>query len=149
MSTGQAPRSLREAPPEPAAGNGSRGRLQRVRFAFGLTSAGWNGDITGRVPLLRHQCALVMTSTLFNQQAYDDGIRDAITRLIDDWGLRYPGIQRVDHEYFYAAASAPPDAMAGYLRRARELGRTFAEPAPSVPTITLTDDVATSPGSAT
>jgi NAD(P)H dehydrogenase (quinone) len=124
-------------------------RVFTYGFAFGLTSAGWNGDITGRVPLLHHQRALVMTSTLFNQQAYDDGIRDAITRLIDDWGLRYPGIHRVDHEYFYAAASAPPDAMAGYLRRARELGRTFAEPAPSVPTITVTDDVATSPGSAT
>jgi len=101
------------------------------------------------VPLLHHQRALVMTSTLFNQQAYDDGIRDAITRLIDDWGLRYPGIHRVDHEYFYAAASAPPDAMADYLRRARELGRTFAEPATSVPTITVTDDVAPGPGSAT
>lgn len=124
-------------------------RVFTYGFAFGLTSAGWNGDITGRVPLLHHERALVMTSTLFDEKAYDDGIRDAITRLIDDWGLRYPGIRRVDHEYFYAAAFAAPDVMASYLRRARELGRRFAEPVSPVPAIAATDDVATSPGDAT
>jgi NAD(P)H dehydrogenase (quinone) len=50
-------------------------------------------------------------------------------RLIDDWGFRYPGVQRVDHVYFYAASSAPPDVLQGYLRQARRLGRTFAHPA--------------------
>jgi NAD(P)H dehydrogenase (quinone) len=123
-------------------------RVFTYGFAFGLTAAGWNGDITGRVPLLHHQRALVMTSTLFDERAYDDGIRDAITRLIDDWGLHYPGIPRVDHEYFYAAALAPPDVLAGYLRRARELGRGFAEPAtPQPATDACVDNAAANPGS--
>ena len=74
-------------------------------FAFGLTSAGWHGDINGRVPLLRRQRALIMTSTIFDKTAYDDGIRDAIGKVIDDWGFRFPGIQDVEHVYFYAATS--------------------------------------------
>jgi NAD(P)H dehydrogenase (quinone) len=123
-------------------------RVFTYGFAFGLTSAGWNGDITGRRPLLHHQRALIMTSTLFDERAYDDGVRDAMTRLIDDWAFRYPGIAQVDHEYFYAAASAPPDVIATYLRRARELGRTFAEPSPAVPPAAPDVDVTTGPGSA-
>ena len=35
-----------------------------------------------------------MTSTIFDKNAYDDGIRDAIAKVIDDWGFRYPGIDR-------------------------------------------------------
>jgi NAD(P)H dehydrogenase (quinone) len=102
-------------------------RVFTYGFAFGLTADGWNGDIHGRIPLLRHQRALIMTTTLFDQAAYDAGIRESMGRLIDDWGFRYPGIQHVDHVYFYAAASAPPDVLRGYLRQARQLGRTFAE----------------------
>ena len=58
-----------------------KGWIDRVwanNFAFGLTSAGWRGDISGRIPLLRHMRALIMTSTIFDKNAYDDRIRDAI-----------------------------------------------------------------------
>ena len=40
-------------------------------FAYGLTEAAWHGDVTGRRPLLRHKRALIMTSTLFDEAAYD------------------------------------------------------------------------------
>ncbi len=100
-------------------------RVFTLDFAFGLTSEGWRGDINGRIPLLHHQRALIMSSTIFDQAAYDDGIRDAIARVIDDWSFRYPGVQRVDHVYFYAATAAPPEIIERYLAQAYELGLTF------------------------
>jgi NAD(P)H dehydrogenase (quinone) len=106
-----------------------KGWIDRVftyGFAFGLTSAGWRGDINGRVPLLHHQRALIMTSTIFDQSAYDDGIRDAITKVMDDWAFRYPGIEDVEHVYFYAATAAPPKTIQRYLDQAYDLGRDFA-----------------------
>lgn len=109
-------------------------RVFTLDFAFGLTSEGWRGDINGRIPLLHHQRALIMTSTIFDEHAYDDGIRDAIARVIDDWAFRYPGIQQVDHVYFYAATTAPPETIQRYLAQAYDLGRTFAAPASVSPT---------------
>ena len=100
-------------------------RVFTLDFAFGLTSEGWRGDIDGRIPLLHHQRALIMTSTIFNEASYDDGIRDAIARVIDDWAFRYPGITDVEHVYFYAATSAPPETIQQYLEHAYELGKTF------------------------
>ena len=108
-----------------------KGWIDRVftyGFAFDLTSAGWRGDINGRVPLLHHQRALIMTSTIFDQSAYDDGIRDAITKVMDDWAFRYPGIDDVEHVYFYAATAAPPETIQRYLEQAYDLGRDFARP---------------------
>ncbi len=69
-----------------------------------------------------------MTSTIFNEHAYDDGIRDAIAKVIDDWGFRYPGIQDVEHVYFYAATAAPPETIKAYLDQAYELGKSFGVP---------------------
>ena len=108
-------------------------------FAFGLTSAGWRGDINGRVPLLHHKRALIKTSTLFDKDAYDDGIRDAISKVMDDWAFRFPGIQDVKHVYFYTATSATPELIQQYLQQAYELGRDFDRPAlvpePSSPVV--------------
>ena len=103
-------------------------RVFTLDFAFGLTSEGWHGDINGRIPLLHHQRALIMTSTIFDKNAYDDGIRDAIAKVIDDWGFRYPGIEDVEHVYFYAATAAPPETIQRYLDQAYQLGRDFGEP---------------------
>ncbi len=103
-------------------------RVFTLDFAFGLTSEGWRGDINGRIPLLQHQRALIMTSTIFNEHAYDDGIRDAIAKVIDDWGFGYPGIQDVEHVYFYAATAAPPETIKAYLDQAYELGKNFGVP---------------------
>ena len=109
----------------PAILKGFIDRVWTLDFAFGLTSAAWHGDVNGRIPLLRHQRVLIMTSTIFDQNAYDAGIRDAIGRVIDDWGFRFPGIDDVDHVYFYAATAAPPDTIRQYLDQAYHLGRTF------------------------
>ena len=109
-----------------------KGWIDRVwcyDFAFGLTPEGWHGDVNGKIPLLHHKRALIMTSTIFNKAAYDDGLRDAITKVVDDWGFRYPGIQDVEHVYFYAVTSATPDLIHQYFQHAYDLGRDFARPA--------------------
>lgn len=109
-----------------------KGWIDRVwcyDFAFGLTAAGWHGDVNGRIPLLHHERALIMTSTIFNKAAYDDGLRDAIGKVIDEWGFRYPGIDDVEHVYFYAATSATPDQVHRYFHQAYELGWEFGLPA--------------------
>ena len=100
-------------------------RVWTYDFAFGLTAEGWRGDVNGRIPLLHHQRVLIMSSTIFNKQAYDDGIRDAIGKVIDGWGFRFPGIQDVEHVYFYAATSASPALIQDYLEQAHQLGRDF------------------------
>ena len=103
-------------------------RVFTLGFAFGLTDAGWRGDVRGRVPLLHHQRALIMSTTLFDASTYDAGIREAISRTIDDWAFRFPGIEDVQHEYFYNATSAPRAVLDGYLAQAQQFGLDFARP---------------------
>ena len=125
-------------------------RVFTLDFAFGLTSEGWHGDINGRIPLLHHQRALIMTSTIFDENAYDDGIRDAIAKVIDDWGFRYPGIEDVEHVYFYAATAASPETIRTYLDQAYQLGKHFGMPRAgqnrtrNPPVVTRTQPVRTS-----
>ncbi|HOC44048.1 MAG TPA: hypothetical protein PKJ99_13610 [Thermoanaerobaculales bacterium] len=49
-----------------------------------------------------------------------------MTRMIDDWGLRYPGIKRVEHCYFYRVPVCDAETRRGYLERAHRLGKEFA-----------------------
>ena len=83
-----------------------KGWIERVYtpgFAFGLKMEGWNGSLKGRVPLLKHDKVLIINTTLFDQQSYEGGgLRDAMTRLIDDFAFRYPGVKKVEHTYYYA-----------------------------------------------
>jgi NAD(P)H dehydrogenase (quinone) len=105
-----------------------KGWIERVftlGFAFGLAPEGWRGDIGGRIPLLRHEKALIMQSTIFDERAYRAGLKDAMTALIDEYGFRYPGIKRVEHEYFYAVHGADDATRRRYLERAYTLGREF------------------------
>jgi NAD(P)H dehydrogenase (quinone) len=107
-----------------------KGWIERVftlGFAFGLTPDGWRGDIGGRLPRLRHRKALLLTTTIFDEHSYATGLREAMTRLIDEFALRYPGIQEVRHEYFHAVYGADAAKIETYLARAQELGRTFAD----------------------
>jgi NAD(P)H dehydrogenase (quinone) len=107
-------------------------RVWTLDFAYGLTSEGWHGDVNGRVPLLHHKRALIMTSTIFNKDVYDNGIRDAIGKVLDEWGFRYPGIPDVEHVYFYAATAATPELVQQYFAQAYDLGRHFDRAAPAV-----------------
>ncbi len=104
-------------------------RVFTVKFAFSLSSAGWRGDIAGRIPLLRHEKALIISTTIFNKEAYDAGLREAMRTLIDEFALHYPGIRSVEHEYFYAVNLADRKILEGYLERAYRLGKEFSAPA--------------------
>jgi hypothetical protein len=64
------------------------------------------GDIGGRIPLLTHEKAQIIQTTIFDKTAYDAGLRDALRMLVDEFSMRYPGIKRVEREYFYAVHDA-------------------------------------------
>jgi NAD(P)H dehydrogenase (quinone) len=95
--------------------------------AYALTAAGWHGEVRGRIPLLQHKKALVISTTLFLEADYERSLEAPMARIIDDRGLRYPGIKKVEHVYFYGAAVADDETRRGYLDRAYELGRGFAQ----------------------
>lgn len=46
-----------------------------------------------------------------------------MSRITDEWGLRYPGVKHVEHVYFYEAAIADPPKLEEYLRRAYRRGK--------------------------
>jgi hypothetical protein len=47
-----------------------------------------------------------------------------MTTIIDNWGLRYPGVKHVQHTYFYAVNTANSQ---GYLQQAYHLGKEFSK----------------------
>ena len=90
-------------------------RVWTLDFAFGLTSAGWHGDINGRIPLLHHQRALIMTSTIFGKNHRNR----YLSSLVSDWmrgvGLIVvsgQGVSQVTHSYRAAGVVAAPDGGA-------------------------------------
>jgi NAD(P)H dehydrogenase (quinone) len=106
-----------------------KGWFERV-FAYGdayaLKPEGWRGNANGRVPLLRHEKALVINTTLFGEKDYKADWELPMTRMIDDWGLRYPGVKKVEHVYFYCVPAVDDDTRRNYLQRAYTLGKEFA-----------------------
>jgi NAD(P)H dehydrogenase (quinone) len=105
-----------------------KGWIERVfslGFAFGMTADAWRGDIAGRIPLLTHEKALIIQTTIWNEASYDAGLKAAMKALIDEYALRYPGIKRVEHEYFHALHGADDAMRRSYLDRAYLLGREF------------------------
>ena len=106
-----------------------KGWFERM-FAYGdayaLTPLGWHGEAKGRVPLLQHEKALIISTTLFGEDDYKTYWQLPMTRIIDDWGLRYPGIKKVDHVYFYRAFVVDDETRRSYLKRAYILGKEFA-----------------------
>jgi NAD(P)H dehydrogenase (quinone) len=106
-----------------------KGWFERV-FSYGdayaLNSEGWRGEVKGRVPLLQHEKALVITTTLFREEDYKAGMEGVMARIIDDWGLRYPGIREVEHVYFYGVPIADAETRRSYLERTYKLGKDFA-----------------------
>jgi NAD(P)H dehydrogenase (quinone) len=107
-----------------------KGWIERVftpGFAYSLNSAGWHGDIRGRIPRLTHEKALIINTTIFNEEAYQAGLKEAMTKLIDEFALHYPGIKSVEHEYFHAVNMADDKTLKGYLERAYQLGKEFTK----------------------
>lgn len=114
-----------------------RGWMERVftyGFVYTMTREAWlDGDLSGRRPLLAHRKALIMTPTFFRESDYrESGCGEAIGRLIDDFGFRYPGIDDVEHVYFYAVGAVDDATRAGYLHQAYRLGRDFPSSPASV-----------------
>jgi NAD(P)H dehydrogenase (quinone) len=107
-----------------------KGWIERVftlGFAFALKAEAWRGDIRGRLPLLTHKKALIINTTIFDEAAYESGLGAAMRVLIDEFALRYPGIQSIEHVYFYAVHGADDSTRKAYLERAYDLGKGFAQ----------------------
>jgi len=105
-----------------------KGWFERVfspGFAYSLTPEGWHGSSAGRIPLLRHEKALVINTTHFTEETYQGDFGKAMTTVIDDWGLRYPGIKKVEHVFFYGADVTTPEQRQAWLDQAHRLGRDF------------------------
>lgn len=101
-------------------------RVFSYGFAYALSPDGWKGNTAGRIPLLRLKKALVISTTFFKEADYRDGhFGEAIGKIIDDWGLRYPGVKDVEHVYFFAPHAVSAETRRVYLQRAYELGRDF------------------------
>ncbi len=107
-----------------------KGWFERV-FAYGdayaLTPDGWHGNVKGRVPLLQHEKALIMNTTLFSEEDYQASLAAPMKWLIDDWGLRYPGVKKVEHVFFYRVSATDEATRQSYLTRAYELGKNFSQ----------------------
>ena len=105
-----------------------KGWFERV-FSYGdayaLTPEGWEGNTRGRIPLLHHDKALVISTTLFREEDYRATWGTPMERIIDDWGLRYPGVKHVEHVYFFRATIADEPTRRSYLERAYRLGCDF------------------------
>jgi len=105
-----------------------KGWIERVftyGFAYSLTRDGWKGDIKGRIPLFTHEKALLISTTLFDEESYQTGLGEAMKRLIDDFGFRYPGIKKVEHVYFYSVSAVGDGVRRNYLQEAYRLGKEF------------------------
>jgi NAD(P)H dehydrogenase (quinone) len=100
-------------------------RVFTLGFAFELSAEGWAGDVGGRIPLLRHEKALIINTTIFDQESYDAGIGEAMGRLMDDWCLRFPGVKKVQHVYFHAVHDLDVEARQANLAEAYRLGKEF------------------------
>lgn len=100
----------------PALVKGWMERVLTYGFAYKLNENGWKGDPDGRIPLLKIKKAIIMQPTFFNEKVYrEKGFKDAIVKTIDDWSLKYPGIEDVDHIFFHSILSVSPETRKKYL----------------------------------
>jgi NAD(P)H dehydrogenase (quinone) len=77
------------------------------------------------LPLLTHKKALIINTTIFDEQSYEGDLGAAMKISIDDFALRYPGVQSVEHAYFYAVHGADEATRQSYLEKAYSLGMSF------------------------
>ncbi len=108
----------------PAIVKGWMERVLTYGFAYKLNEKGWKGDPDGRIPLLKIKKAVIIQPTFFNEKVYrEKGFKDAMTKTIDDWSLKYPGIETVDHLYFHSILSVSADTRKKYLEQAYLKGK--------------------------
>ncbi len=111
----------------PALVKGWMERVLTYGFAYKLNDDGWRGDPDGRIPLLKIKKAVIMHPTFFNEKVYrEKGFKSSMEKLIDDWSLKYPGIQSVDHIYFHSILSVTPETRKKYLEIAYLKGKELS-----------------------
>jgi NAD(P)H dehydrogenase (quinone) len=110
----------------PAIVKGWMERVLTYGFAYKLNESGWKGDPDGRLPLLKIKKAIIMQPTFFNEKVYrEKGFKDAMTKTIDDWSLKYPGINDVDHIFFHSIVSVSTETRKKYLEIAYLKGKNL------------------------
>ena len=104
-----------------------KGWMERVftyGFAYRLNENGWKGDPDGRIPLLKIKKAIIMHPTFFSDKAYRErGFKEAMENTIDNWSLKYPGIEKVDHIYFHSILAVTEETRKKYLEIAYLKGK--------------------------
>lgn len=101
-------------------------RVFSYGFAYKLTDEGWKGHVSGRVGLLMQKKALVMSPTFFSEKDYtDSGMRDAMEKLICQYGFEYPGVKEAKYVFFYRALAVEDSMRKQYLAEAHRLGKEF------------------------
>jgi NAD(P)H dehydrogenase (quinone) len=110
----------------PALVKGWMERVLTYGFAYKLNEKGWRGDPDGRIPLLKIKKAVIMQPTFFNEEVYrEKGFKAAMEKTIDDWSLKYPGIEKVDHLYFHSILSVSTETRKKYLEIAYLKGKNL------------------------
>jgi NAD(P)H dehydrogenase (quinone) len=110
----------------PALVKGWMERVLTYGFAYKLNEDGWKGDPDGRVPLLKIRKAVIMHPTFFDEKSYKErGFKFAMEKVIDDWSLKYPGIETVDHIYFHSILSVSAEMRSKYLEIAYSKGKNL------------------------
>jgi NAD(P)H dehydrogenase (quinone) len=110
----------------PALVKGWMERVLTYGFAYRLNEDGWKGDPDGRIPLLKIKKAIIMHPTFFNEKVYrEKGFKSAMEKTIDDWSLKYPGIENVDHLYFHSILSVSDEVRSKYLEIAYSKGKNL------------------------
>jgi len=108
----------------PALVKGWMERVLTYGFAYKLNEQGWKGDPDGRIPLLKIKKAIIMQPTFFNEKVYrEKGFKVAMEKTIDDWSLKYPGIETIDHTYFHSILSVGDATRKKYLEQAYLKGK--------------------------
>ncbi len=108
----------------PALVKGWMERVLTYGFAYKLDEKGWKGDPDGRIPLLKIKKAIIMHPTFFDDKSYRElGFKDAMEKTIDNWSLKYPGVEKVDHIYFHSILSVSEETRKKYLQIAYLKGR--------------------------
>jgi NAD(P)H dehydrogenase (quinone) len=110
----------------PALVKGWMERVLTYGFAYKLDEKGWKGDPDGRVPLLKIKKAIIMHPTFFNEQVYrEKGFKISMEKSIDDWSLKYPGVEKVDHIYFHSILAVSDETRKKYLEIAYLKGKNL------------------------
>jgi len=112
----------------PAIVKGWMERVLTYGFAYRLSENGWKGDPDGRIPLLKIKKAVIMHPTFFDEKSYRErGFKAAMEKTIDDWSLKYPGIENVDHLYFHSILSVSAEIRRKYLEIAYLKGKNLSD----------------------